>query len=169
MIAYHDEQWGVPIHDERMLFEMINLEGAQAGLSWSTILKRRSGYQKAFDNFDAVKISTYDERKQAELMKDNGIIKNRLKIRAVIGNAKAFLNIQKEYGSFDSYLWGFIKGKKLTRANHKEAERISLEMSKSLKKNGFSFVGPTICYAFIQSTGMMNDHDPDCFRFSELG
>lgn len=149
MAAYHDTEWGVPTHDDRLLFEMLNLEGAQAGLSWLTILKRRDTYRKAFDNFDAKKIVTYTDAKRAQLMQDTGIIRNRLKINAVIENAKAFLTAQNEWGSFDRYVWQFAD---------KDA------MSKDLKKRGFRFVGPTICYAFMQATGMVDDHSPDCFR-----
>jgi DNA-3-methyladenine glycosylase I len=148
---YHDEEWGVPVHDDRHLFEMINLEGAQAGLSWLTILKRREGYRRAFDNFDAEKIADYSEAQQAALMHDEGIIRNRLKIKAVVENAKAFLAIRSEFGSFDAYIWQFA------------ARDQSEAMSKDLKQRGFKFVGPTICYAFMQAVGMVNDHEPGCY------
>jgi len=166
---YHDKEWGVPVHDDRLLFEMINLEGAQAGLSWLTILTRRDNYRKAFDNFDVLKIAQYDEDKRAALMQDAGIIRNRLKINAVIENAKACLAAQQKYGSLDAYLWGFTKGKQLAQADHARAGEISKQMSKDLKKNGFRFLGPTTCYAFMQAVGMMNDHTPECFRYKEVG
>jgi DNA-3-methyladenine glycosylase I len=168
-IQYHDEEWGVPVHDDRMLFEMLILEGAQAGLSWLTILKRRKGYRKAFDHFEAKKIARYDAKKRAALMKDDGIIRNRLKIAATVDNAKAFLAVQKEFGSFDNYIWSFVGGK--PKHNHrKEGERLPAQspeaeaMSKDLKKRGFRFVGPTICYAFMQAVGMVDDHSAECFR-----
>jgi len=153
LAEYHDTVWGVPVHDDQLLFEMLNLEGAQAGLSWLTVLKRREGYRKAFDNFNTKKIITYDDTKRAALMQDEGIIRNRLKINAVIENAKAFLAAQKEWGSFDNYIWQFTD-KDL--------------MSKDLKKRGFRFVGPTICYAFMQAIGIVNDHTPDCFRYKQV-
>jgi DNA-3-methyladenine glycosylase I len=168
-IRYHDEEWGTPLHDDRALFELLILEGAQAGLSWFTILKRRETYRKAFDKFDAKKIARYDKRKAAALMKDTGIIRNRLKIAAAIDNARAFLAVQKEFGTFDRYIWSFIGGK--PRHNHlpamREVPALSPEaeaMSKDFKKRGFRFVGPTICYAFMQASGMINDHVADCFR-----
>jgi DNA-3-methyladenine glycosylase I len=167
-IPYHDKEWGVVSHDDRHLFEMINLEGAQAGLSWLTILKKRENYRKAFDHFDAKKVSKYTEAKKAQLMKNEGIIRNRLKIHATVENAKSFLEVQREFGSFDKYLWQFVEGKPLphptTSAALKHAEAISVTMSKQLKKRGFRFVGPTICYAFMQAVGMINDHSPECFR-----
>jgi DNA-3-methyladenine glycosylase I len=168
-IQYHDEEWGVPVHDDRLLFEMLILEGAQAGLSWRTILGRRETYRKAFDRFDAKKIARYDAKKAAALMKDPGIIRNRLKIAATIDNARTFLTVQKELGSFDKYIWSFVGGKpqRNPRGNQvplpvqtPQAEA----MSRDLKKRGFRFVGPTICYAFMQAVGMVNDHAPDCFR-----
>jgi DNA-3-methyladenine glycosylase I len=146
-VKYHDEEWGVPNHDDRHLFEMLNLEGAQAGLSWITILRKRPAYRKAFDRFDAKKIARYDQRKIASLMKNEGIVRNRLKIEAAVKNAKAFLAVKKEFGTFDKFIWQFPD------AN---------AMSKALKKRGFTFVGPTICYAFMQATGMVNDHVPGC-------
>lgn len=166
---YHDEEWGVPVHDDRVLFEMLNLEGAQAGLSWLTILKRRETYRAAFDHFDARKVARYDAKKKAALMKDEGIIRNRLKIAATVDNAKAFLAVQKEFGSFDQYIWSFVGGKP-KRHHLKEGARppaVSPEaeaMSRDLKKRGFRFVGPTICYAFMQAVGMVDDHTADCFR-----
>jgi DNA-3-methyladenine glycosylase I len=164
-IKYHDEEWGVPMHDDRQLFEMLILEGAQAGLSWLTILKRRETYRKAFDRFDAKKIARYQAGKVAALLKDEGIIRNRLKIAATIGNAKAFLQVQKELGSFDRYLWSFAP-KKPSRAKGRVVQTPEAEaMSRDLKKRGFRFVGPTICYAFMQAVGMVNDHAPECFRF----
>ena len=168
-IQYHDEEWGVPVHDDRLLFEMLILEGAQAGLSWLTILRRRDGYRKAFANFDAKKVARYDQAKMAALMNDPGIIRNRLKISATVDSARAFLAVQKEFGSFDKYIWSFVGGK--TRVNHrKKGERLPAQtpeaeaMSKDLKKRGFRFVGPTICYAFMQAVGMVDDHSADCFR-----
>jgi DNA-3-methyladenine glycosylase I len=169
-IRYHDEEWGVPVHDDRMLFEMLILEGAQAGLSWLTVLKRREGYRKAFDHFDAKKIARYDERKQKALMADPGIIRNRLKVAAAIENAKAFLVAQKEFGSFDKFIWQFVGGKPLIAERKKVAgepvasTEISDAMSKELKRRGFKFVGTTICYAYMQAVGMVNDHAPGCFR-----
>jgi DNA-3-methyladenine glycosylase I len=167
MAAYHDEQWGVPVHDDRLLFEMLNLEGAQAGLSWLTILTRRDNYRKAFDNFDAKKIARYDEQKRAALLQDAGIIRNRLKINAVIENAKACLAAQQKHGSLDAYLWSFVAGKQLTQADQQQATEISKQMSKALKKDGFRFVGPTTCYAYMQAVGMINDHEPVCFRYGD--
>ena len=172
-IDYHDNEWGVPEHDDRKLFEMIILEGAQAGLSWITVLKKRKNYRKAFDNFNYKRIANYDEDKIKELLEDKGIIRNRLKINAAVLNAKAFLAIQKEYGSFDNYIWQFIGGK--PKINHwknlSEVPATSQEsdlMSKDLKKKGFKFVGSTICYSFMQAVGMVNDHVSTCFRYKEL-
>jgi DNA-3-methyladenine glycosylase I len=168
-IKYHDEEWGVPVHDDRLLFEMLMLEGAQAGLSWRTILGRRETYRAAFDGFDARKIARYDAKKKAALMKNPGIIRNRLKIAATINNARAFLAVQKEFGSFDPYIWAFIGGKPRHNRRRK-GERLPAQtpeaeaMSRDLKKRGFRFVGPTICYAFMQAVGMVNDHAADCFR-----
>lgn len=168
LIAYHDNEWGVPVHDGRLLFEMLNLEGAQAGLSWLTILTRRDNYRKAFDDFDAAKIARYDEAKRSILLQDAGIIRNRLKINAFIENAKATLAMQQGHGSLDTYLWSYIGDHQLTQATHDQAAEISKQMSKGLKKDGFRFVGPTTCYAFMQAAGMMNDHAPRCFRFAQL-
>jgi DNA-3-methyladenine glycosylase I len=172
-IAYHDKEWGVPAHDDRHLFEMLILEGAQAGLSWSTILNKRENYRRAFDNFDARKIARYDSRKVKKLLADPGIVRNRLKVNAAIQNAKAFLAVQKEFGSFDAYLWQFVGGRPIR--NHwktmKELPARTAEsdaMSKDLLKRGFKFVGSTICYALMQAVGMVNDHTWDCFRYSEI-
>jgi len=169
MIRYHDKEWGVPVHDYRKLFEMLVLEGAQAGLSWSTILKRREGYRKAFDNFDAVKISHYTKNNIKKLLNNKGIIRNKLKVNATVINAKRFLEVQKEFGSFDKYIWKFVnykiirnKFKKLL--DYPATTKESDEVSKDLKKRGFKFVGSTICYAFMQSVGMVNDHSVNCFR-----
>jgi len=168
-IRYHDEEWGVPVHDDRILFEFLILEGAQAGLSWDTILKKREHYRKAFDQFDPRKVAAYDEKKQTALLNDPGIVRNRLKIAAAIQNAKSFLAVQKEFGSFDAYIWQFVDGK--PKINHwqtlKEIPARTPEsdaMSKDLLKRGFKFVGSTICYAFMQAVGMVNDHTVDCFR-----
>ena len=165
---YHDEEWGTPVHDDRLLFEMINLEGAQAGLSWLTILKKRENYRKAFDNFNAKKIAIYTAAKKRSLLKNEGIVRNRLKINAAVENAKAFLIIQKEFKSFDRFIWKFVDMKPLsyprTAAQKQNALAKSELMSQELKKWGFKFVGPTICYAFMQAVGMIHDHSPDCFR-----
>ncbi|GER91244.1 DNA-3-methyladenine glycosylase I [Dictyobacter vulcani] len=161
---YHDEEWGVPVHDDRLLFEMLNLEGAQAGLSWLTVLKKRENYRRAFDDFVAEKIVHYDDEKKAHLLANEGIIRNRLKINAVIENASAFLAVQREFGSFDSYIWQFVDGQPLVDAQQQDAVARSVVMSKDLKKRGFRFVGATICYAFMQAIGMVNDHSPECFR-----
>jgi DNA-3-methyladenine glycosylase I len=168
-IAYHDTEWGVPQHDDQLLFELLILEGAQAGLSWSTILKKRQNYRRAFDNFEARKIAKYDARKVKSLLADEGIVRNRLKIAATIQNAKAFLAVQKEFGSFDAYIWQFVGGKPIQnkRKSLKEVPARTSEsdaMSKDLLKRGFKFVGSTICYAYMQATGMVNDHTVDCFR-----
>jgi DNA-3-methyladenine glycosylase I len=173
-IPYHDREWGVPVHDDRVLFEFLNLEGAQAGLSWETILKKREGYRAAFDQWDARKIARYDSKKAAALMADPGIVRNRLKVAATIANAKAFLDAQKEFGSFDKFLWQFVGGKPIQNARGSMAEvpARSAEaeaMSKALLKRGFKFVGPTICYALMQAVGMVNDHCVDCPRWRELG
>jgi DNA-3-methyladenine glycosylase I len=174
MAVYHDREWGVPVHDDRELFEMLILEGAQAGLSWITILKKRENYREAFDHFDARKIARYDSRKIKTLLADPGIVRNRLKIQSVIGNAKAFLAVQKEFGSFDAYIWQFVGGKPIQnrRQSVKELPARTPEsdaMSKDLLKRGFKFVGSTICYAFMQAVGMVNDHVTGCFRHPELG
>jgi len=168
-VRYHDEEWGVPVHDDTRLFEMLILEGAQAGLSWLTILKRRATYRVAFDGFNAQKIAAYDEAKVAQLLADPGIIRNRLKVAAAIQNAKAFLAVQNEFGSFDRFIWEFVDGKPWVNrpASLKEIQprsEISDAMSMALKKRGFKFVGSTICYAFMQAVGMVDDHTRDCFR-----
>jgi DNA-3-methyladenine glycosylase I len=169
MIDYHDREWGVPVHDDRQLFEFLILEGAQAGLSWETILNKRENYRRAFDGFDARKIAKYDARKTRALLRDPGIVRNRLKISATVGNARAFLAVQKEFGSFDKYIWQFVGGTPKINSwdySHKAPARTpeSDAMSKDLKKRGFRFVGSTICYAFMQATGMVDDHAADCFR-----
>jgi DNA-3-methyladenine glycosylase I len=172
-IPYHDEEWGVPVHDERTLFEFLVLEGAQAGLSWDIILKKREHYRAVFDNFDAAKVARYQEAKVAKLLADAGIVRNRLKVAAAIQNAKAFLAVQKEFGSFDAYLWKFVGGKPITnhRQSLKELPTRTAEsdaMSKDLRQRGFKFVGTTICYAMMQAIGMVNDHMEDCFRYLEI-
>lgn len=169
-IDYHDHEWGKPTHDDHELFEMLCLEGAQAGLSWITILKRRENYRKAFDNFNLSLVQGYDEEKIQEILQDEGIIRNKLKVRSVVTNAKAFLKVQDEFGSFDAYIWGFVGGKPILNDwyNHGEVPATteeSIKMSKDLKKRGFKFVGPTICYAYMQSIGMVNDHTRDCFLY----
>jgi DNA-3-methyladenine glycosylase I len=166
LIAYHDKEWGVPVHDDRRLFEMLNLEGAQAGLSWLTILQKRANYRKAFDRFNARKIVGYGAARKAALLKNEGIVRNRLKINAVIENAKAFIQVQREFGSFDRYIWQFVGGK---TAQRRRALAASERMSKELKKRGFRFVGATICYAFMQAVGMVNDHSRECFRARRPG
>lgn len=172
-ISYHDNEWGVPVHNDKKLFEFLILEGAQAGLSWTTILKKRENYKKAFDNFDFKKIAKYDLKKITSLLKDEGIIRNKLKINATIENAKAFIKVIKEFRSFNNYIWKFVGNKPIKNAfkklsdipaKTKEAE----EMSKDLKKRGFKFVGPTICYAFMQAVGMVNDHQTHCFRYKNI-
>jgi DNA-3-methyladenine glycosylase I len=171
-IAYHDTEWGVPVHDDRKLFEFLILEGAQAGLSWTTILKKRENYRAAFDNFDARKIARYDQRKVAQLLADAGIVRNRLKIAATIQNAKAFLIVQKEFGSFDAYLWSFVASKPIRNARRsmKDIPARTPEsdmLSQDLQRRGFKFVGSTICYAFMQAVGMVSDHLVTCFRHGE--
>lgn len=168
-VAYHDQEWGVPVYDDRKLFEMLCLEGAQAGLSWYTILQRREGYRVAFDGFDPSVIATYDEAKQAELVKDARIIRNRAKVKAFVENANAFLQVQAEFGTFSAYIWHFVGGTPQVNcpATLKEVPaetEASHAMSKALKKRGFKFVGPTICYAFMQACGLVNDHTVECFR-----
>jgi DNA-3-methyladenine glycosylase I len=173
MAAYHDTEWGVPVHDDRTLFEFLILEGAQAGLSWSTILRKRDRYRKVFSGFDARKVARFDDAKLERLLADPGIIRNRLKVHAAVTNAKAFLAVQKEFGSFDAYIWQFTGGRPIQN-------RLTLEgpvpattpqsdaMSKDLLRRGFKFAGSTICYAFMQATGMVNDHAVECFRYSEV-
>ena len=173
-IPYHDREWGVPVHDDRVLFEFLNLEGAQAGLSWETILKKRETYRAAFDHWEARKIARYDAAKVAALIANPGIVRNRLKVAATIANAQAFLAVQKEFGSFAAFLWPFVGGKPIQnrRAGLKDIPPRTTEaeaMSKALLKRGFKFVGPTICYALMQAVGMVNDHCVDCPRWRELG
>lgn len=172
-IEYHDTEWGVPQHDDRMLFEMINLEGAQAGLSWFTILKKRSNYKKLFANFDANKIAKFSDQNLEMILLNAGIIRNRLKVYGVRKNAIAFLKIHEEFGSFDKYIWNFVKGKPIINkwkdmSKVPAVTEISTTMSKDLKKRGFTFVGPTICYAYMQAVGMVNDHTIDCYRYKEV-
>lgn len=172
-VAYHDREWGVPVHDDRRLFELLCLEGAQAGLSWLTILKKRQNYRRAFHRFDPKKIARYDRRTVAALLKDPGIVRNRMKIEAFIANARAFLAVRREFGRFDRYIWEFIGGAPMVN-RWKAMEKIpprtpeSDVMSKDLKRRGFRFVGSTICYAFMQATGMVNDHLASCFRYTRL-
>lgn len=168
-IKYHDEEWGQPVHNDKILFEMLILEGAQAGLSWEIILKKRENYQKAFDNFDLQKIAKYDDEKQNELLQDKGIIRNKLKIKSAIQNAKVFLKIQKEFGSFDKYIWNFVNYKPIQNkfksfSNLPANTELSDKISKDLKKQGMNFVGSTIIYAYMQSIGMVNDHEISCFK-----
>ena len=165
---YHDTEWGVPAHADQHLFEMLNLEGAQAGLSWLTILKKRENYRQAFAQFDAEQILRFDAAYQTALLANAGIVRNRLKIHAVIENAKAFLAVQREFGSFDAYIWQFVGDTPLQTSEQQQAQATSEYMSKDLKKRGFRFVGPTICFAFMQATGMVNDHTADCFRVSQV-
>ena len=173
LIHYHDEEWGVPVHDDRLLFEFLILEGAQAGLSWHTVLQKREAYRLAFNQFDATKIARYTQRKIQQLLTNQRIIRNRLKITAAVQNAQGFLAIQKEFKSFDKYIWQFVGGTPI-RNHWKDFKSIPCQtsesdsMCKDLKRRGFSFVGSTICYAFMQATGMVNDHTTDCFRFRQL-
>ena len=171
-IRYHDEEWGVPVHDDRILFEFLILEGAQAGLSWDTILKKRENYRAAFDGFDPAKIARYDARKARKLLANPGIVRNRLKVAAAIRNAKLFADVQREFGSFDRYIWQFVGGSpkqnsRTSRGRMPARTRESDAMSEDLRRRGFKFVGSTICYAFMQAVGMVNDHAVDCFRYSE--
>jgi len=172
-IRYHDEEWGVPVHDDRTLFEFLILEAAQAGLSWNTILNKRENYRKAFDGFDPARVARYDRKKIQKLLRDPGIVRNKLKIASTVENAKAFLGVQQEFGTFDGYIWQFVGGK--PRINKRTSLREipprtaeSDAMSKDLKRRGFNFVGSTICYAFMQAVGMVNDHCIDCFRYKAL-
>ncbi|HEY7119809.1 MAG TPA: DNA-3-methyladenine glycosylase I [Tepidisphaeraceae bacterium] len=170
-IAYHDAEWGRPVHDDRTLFEFLVLEGAQAGLSWEMILRKREAYRRAFDRFDPQKVAQYDGRKIAKLMADEGIVRNRMKIDSAVGNAKAFLAVQKEFGSFDAYLWGFVGGRPIVNRFARMAEvpartERSDALSKDLKRRGFNFVGSTICYAMMQAVGMVNDHLRGCFLYT---
>lgn len=170
---YHDSEWGVPLHDDRSLFEFLTLEGAQAGLSWSTILNKRDGYRKVFDNFDAAKIARYDDKRVEQLLLNPAIVRNRLKVNSTVTNARLFLAVQEEYGSFNDYIWAFVGGIPIQNQRHSmddvpSTTDISDTMSRALKKRGFKFVGSTICYAFMQATGMVNDHTVDCFRHAEV-
>ena len=172
-VEYHDREWGVPVHDDRVLFEFITLEGAQAGLSWSTILKKRENYRQAFADFDAARVARFTAARERHLLSDPGIVRNRLKVRSTIDNARAFLRVQQEFGSFDSYVWRFVGG--APKINHRKSmrqiapmTRESDALSKDLSRRGFRFVGSTICYAFMQAVGMVNDHTVDCFRYREL-
>ena len=172
-LEYHDTEWGVPVHDDRTLFEFLTLEGAQAGLSWETILKKRDNYRRAFHGFDPALVARYDERDVERLLADAGIVRNRLKVAATVNNAQRFLEVQEEFGSFDAYIWRFVGGKPIKNrfrprsqlpANSRESDAMSVE----LKRRGFKFVGPTICYAFMQAVGMVNDHTVGCFRYAEV-
>jgi DNA-3-methyladenine glycosylase I len=172
-IPYHDEEWGVPVHEEKKWFEFLILEGAQAGLSWDTILRKRARYREVLDGFDPAKVAGYDKKKVRELLKDEGIIRNKLKINSAIANAQAFLKVQDEFGSFDGYIWRFVDGRPKQNAwkAHQQVPAQTLQsdaLSKDLQKRGFRFVGSTICYALMQATGMVNDHLTSCFRYSEL-
>ncbi|UCG78828.1 MAG: DNA-3-methyladenine glycosylase I [Nitrospirota bacterium] len=172
-IRYHDEEWGVPVHNDRKLFEMLTLEGAQAGLSWATILKKRKNYIKAFEGFDPERVAAFSMKKVEDLLKDKGIVRNRLKVESTVINAKAFLDIKKEFGSFDSYIWQFVEGEQVhnewkTLLDIPANTEVSDALSRDLKKRGFKFVGTTICYAFMQAVGMVNDHTVDCFRYEEI-
>ncbi len=172
-VRYHDEEWGVPVHDDRRFFEMLVLEGAQAGLAWITVLRKRGGYRAAFDGFDPAVVAGYDDRRVAALLENPAIIRNRLKIESAVGNARAFLRVQAEHGSFDRYVWRFVDGRpRLNRwrtlAEVPAETSESRALSRDLKRRGFRFVGPTICYAFMQATGLVNDHLADCFRWAEL-
>lgn len=171
--AYHDQEWGVPAHDDRLLFEFLILEGAQAGLSWKTILNKRDGYRRAFDQFNVPEVAQYDDQKRQELIQNPQIVRNRLKINAAIINARAFLEVQAQFGSFDSYIWKFTDGQTIQNrwsvaAEIPASDARSEAMSRDLKRRGFKFVGPTICYAFMQATGMINDHTTNCYRHAQL-
>jgi DNA-3-methyladenine glycosylase I len=173
MMAYHDAEWGVPQHDDRVLFEFLILEGAQAGLSWSTILNKRAAYRKAFSRFDPQRVARYDAKKIKQLLAEPGIVRNRLKIAAAVQNARAFLAVQKEFGSFDKYIWQFVGGAPIVNALSASSQiqartKESDKMSRDLLKRGFKFVGPTICYAFMQAVGMVNDHLVGCYRYKEI-
>ena len=173
-VKYHDEEWGVPVHDDRVHFEFLILEGAQAGLSWLTVLRKRENYRKAFDNFDVKKVARYTEKRIEKLLQNAGIIRNKLKVRSAVSNAKAFLEVQKEFGTFDKYIWQFVNNKPIINKWKKMSDlpatsKESDELSKDLKKRGFKFVGSTIMYAHMQAIGMINDHTVDCFRYKKLG
>ncbi len=172
-LAYHDEEWGVPVHDDRQLFEMLILEGMQAGLSWSTILRKRDNFRRAFDGFEPTRVAAFDEARIQALLADPGIVRNRAKVRAAVQNANATLAVQREFGSLDAFLWRFVEGQPIVNAWRTLAEvpaqsSVSQALSRALKQRGFNFVGPTICYAFMQAVGMVNDHTVDCFRYGEL-
>ncbi len=171
-LKYHDEEWGVPLHDDQKLFEFVVLEGAQAGLSWDTILAKRENYRKAFDNFDVQKVARYSDGKVEKLLQDAGIVRNRVKVNAAVTNAKAFIAVQKEFGSFDKYIWAFVDGKPIVNRWHENSQvpattQVSDAISKDLKARGFKFVGSTIIYAHMQATGMINDHLVSCFRYKQ--
>ena len=173
MVDYHDKEWGVPLHDDQRLFEFLILEGAQAGLSWITILRKREAYREAFANFDPALVARFDQAKQQELLQNPGIVRNRLKVASAVGNAQAFLKVQEEFDSFDAYIWQFVGGQPIQNARKRLADlpaqtAESEAMSKDLKKRGFRFVGPTICYALMQAVGLVNDHVVDCFRYKDL-
>jgi DNA-3-methyladenine glycosylase I len=173
MVAYHDTEWGVPVHDDTVHFEFLVLEGAQAGLSWSTILKRRAGYRKAFAGFDAAKVARFTPAKVDKLLTDTGIIRNRAKVESTVRNARGFLAVQKEFGSFDDYIWGFVGGRPIVNKWRRLAQLLptsaeSEALSKDLKRRGFGFVGPTVCYAHMQAAGLVNDHIVGCFRYAEI-
>lgn len=173
-VRYHDEEWGVPVHDEKKHFEFLLLEGAQAGLSWITILKRREGYRKAFADFDPKQVARFDDKKVKSLLVDEGIIRNRLKVESAIKNAQAFIKVQEAFGTFDKYIWSFVNGKPIINHFERMSElpaktELSVVISKDLKRRGFSFVGPTIIYAHMQAIGMVNDHEVSCFRYKQLG
>jgi DNA-3-methyladenine glycosylase I len=173
-VAYHDDEWGVPVHDDRALFEYLTLEAAQAGLSWYTVLKKRDGYRRAFSEFDPAKVARYTQVRIEKLMLDSGIVRNQMKIEAAVSNARAFLKVQEEFGSFDTYIWGFVKGKPIvnrpkTQADYQARTPLSDAISKDLRLRGFRFVGSTILYAHMQATGMVDDHSVDCFRKGKLG
>lgn len=173
MLAYHDKEWGVPVHDDRTLFEFLMLEGAQAGLSWETILKKRENYRRAFDNFDAARIARYSERDVERLLADAGIVRNRLKVAATVNNAQRTLEVREEFGSFEEYIWRFVGGRPIKNSFRAVSEvpsktEESEAMSAELRRRGFKFIGSTICYAFMQAVGMVNDHTADCFRYAEV-
>jgi DNA-3-methyladenine glycosylase I len=172
-IAYHDEEWGVPVRDDRLLFEFLTLEGAQAGLSWTTILKKRDNYRRAFANFDVQRVATFDKRAVQKLLKDSGIVRNRLKVESTITNARKILEIRKEFGTFSAYVWQLVGGAPMQNARRSLKEippqtAESQRMSKDMRKRGFAFVGPTTCYAFMQAVGMVNDHEVGCFRYKQV-
>jgi DNA-3-methyladenine glycosylase I len=172
-VAYHDHEWGVPVHDDRLLFELLILEGAQAGLSWETILRKRDRYREVYDGFDPARVALFDERRIAQLLADPGIVRNRLKVHASVGNARAFLDVQQEHGGFDAYIWSFVDGRPVQNSWRSLGELpartpVSDAMSRDLQRRGFKFVGSTICYAFMQAAGLVNDHETGCFRHAEV-